>query len=329
MERTPDARESAPRLLSRRSVLLGGAAFSGATAVAGGAALNAARADGAERRFPPLGDFETVDGVRIHLLDQGGKDRTPIVLIHGASGNLRDFGFGFTEALLERWRVIAVDRPGHGHSDRGAGAAHRPDRQAALLRRALARRGVEKAVLLGHSLGCAVALAWALDAPETVIGMVDLAGAAMPWEGGIDLQYRLADTPLLGRLAANAVSALISDDYIEEQIAGIFRPQSPPKDYPSRVGAPLAIRPDSFRWNGQDVKNLKPFLAELSRRYPDFKPPLEILHGSADTIVPAKVHAEPLARLVPQARLTLLPGVGHMPHHVARDQVLQAIARIA
>ena len=329
MDQTNEFRRPARRGVSRRRVLLGGTAFGGAALAGGVSIVNAARADSAEARFPPIGEFETVDGVRIHMLDSGRKDLTPLVLIHGASGNLRDFGFGFTERLADRYRVIAVDRPGHGHSERGPGEAHRPDRQAFLLREAVAQRGARRAIVLGHSLGAAIALAWALDAPESVSGVVDLAGAAMPWPGGIDLQYRLADTPLLGRLTANAVSALVSEAYVEQQIAGIFAPQRPPEGYLEGVGAPLALRPDTFRFNGQDVRNLKPFLAEMSKNYPKLTAPLEILHGAADSIVPAQVHAQPLANLAPRARLSLLPGVGHMPHHAAGDLVAKAIDRIA
>ena len=316
------------RGLTRRGVLIGGAAVGG-LAVSGVGVRNILRAQSAEARFPPLGDFETIDGVRIHLYDRGGADRTAVVLLHGASGNLRDFGFGFSERLLERYRVIAVDRPGHGHSERGPGDAHRPDRQAALVREAVARRGVKRAIVLGHSLGCSIALAWALDAPESVIGAVDLSGTAMPWPGGVSSQYRFADMPIMGRVAAHTVSALATEAYVHDLIAGIFAPQTPPDGYLAEVGSPLAARPNNLRWNGQDVRNLKPFLAELSERYPRMQPPLEILHGVDDKIVPAKVHAEPLSKIVPGARLTLLPGVGHMPHHADADPIMQAIDRLA
>ena len=49
------------------------------------------------------------------------------------------------------------------------------------MRRAVAQRGVKRAVLLGHSLGAASALAWLLDAPEMVAGLVSVAGISHPW----------------------------------------------------------------------------------------------------------------------------------------------------
>lgn len=317
-----------PKGLTRRK-LLGAAAVAAAAAGVTVAGLAARRSHRAEARFPPEGDFETVNGQRIHLLDRGPSEAVAVVLIHGASGNLRDFGFGFSEELLRRYRVIAVDRPGHGHSDRGPGDAWRPDLQAGLMREAVLRRGVRRAVVLGHSLGAASAMAWALDAPETVIGVVDVAGAVMPWPSGVDFKYKITSGPFLGRLASNAIGALVTDAFVERQIAEIFAPQAAPPDYPRLVGAPLALRPDTFRYNSQDVERLKPFLAQQSQRYPELVPPVEIVHGLADEIVPARNHAPKLAELAPRANAVLLPEIGHMPHHAARAEVLQAVDRLA
>ena len=74
-----------------------------------------AREAAAEADFPPTGAFVTVDGRRLHYEIAGnGPD---LVLIHGASGSLRDMTFGLRDRLTDRFRVIAVDRPGLGHSD--------------------------------------------------------------------------------------------------------------------------------------------------------------------------------------------------------------------
>lgn len=57
--------------------------------------------------------------------------------------------------------------------------------------------------------------------------------------------------------------------------------------------------------------------------------PIEIIHGDADTIVPAAIHAQVLVKDVPNGRLTLLPGMGHMPHHGDPQSVVDAIDRAA
>ena len=58
-------------------------------------------------------------------------------------------------------------------------------------------------------------------------------------------------------------------------------------------------------------------------------PPLEILHGEADRIVSPQIHSAALAQVVPHARLELLPGVGHMLHHVDPGRVTAAVERLA
>jgi hypothetical protein len=75
----------------------------------------AAREAAAEARYPPTGQLLTVGGRTVHAQVSGqGPD---LVLIHGASGNIRDFTFDLVARLDDRYRVIAFDRPGLGWSD--------------------------------------------------------------------------------------------------------------------------------------------------------------------------------------------------------------------
>ncbi|TCP42111.1 alpha/beta fold hydrolase [Rhodovulum marinum] len=67
----------------------------------------------------------------------------------------------------------------------------------------------------------------------------------------------------------------------------------------------------------------------MAARYPDLRSPVEIIHGTADHIVGIDIHARPLARQLPNARLTALPGIGHMPHHAAERATLAAVERAA
>jgi pimeloyl-ACP methyl ester carboxylesterase len=110
------------------------------------------------------GDFLTIDGHRVHYVVMGeGPD---VVLVHGASGNTRDFTHALAGRLAERYRVIVMDRPGLGYTDRidpqGASLAA----QAGLLADAAAELGAERPIVFGHSYGGAVALAWALQRPD-------------------------------------------------------------------------------------------------------------------------------------------------------------------
>src|SRR5215204_3501695 len=102
-----------------------------------GAAFSYLYAWSIERRFPPTGQFLDVEGCRIHYREEGPQSapsRGTIVLLHGASSNLVESMVGMGAALSQRHRVIAIDRPGHGWSERKSGLAEAdPARQASLM----------------------------------------------------------------------------------------------------------------------------------------------------------------------------------------------------
>lgn len=267
---------------------------------------------------------------RVHLLEAGRRDAPALVLIHGASGNLRDFAFSFIDRIKDRFRIVAIDRPGFGHSERPDGLRPwRPEVQARIMRRAARSVGVERPILLGHSLGAASALAWAVADPEQVAGVVSVSGVSHAWPGPAGALYDIAATPVLGALVAMAASRLVSESYAARELGRIFAPQSPPDGYLNYVGVGLALRPKTFRANGQDVARLKPILAEQQKRYPELPMPIEAIHGTADDIVPLAVHAEPLSNRAPRGRLTRLEGVGHMPHHTHPGSVVEALDRLS
>ena len=290
------------------------------------------------RRYPPTGAFQTIedDGLRLrmHLVERGDlSSDEAVVLVHGASGNVRDFSMGLVEQISEHAvgqgrRVIAIDRPGFGHSERGPGEAHRPEVQARRMRAAIAARGVKRVVLLGHSLGAASALAWLLDAPETVCGLVSLSGVSHPWKGSAGLSYDLLSLPLIGWSVAHAASRLVSEKRAKGALTSIFAPEEAPNGYADMVGVGLALRPSTLLANGRDVGRLSAILEEQSARYRSIRAPVEIVHGAEDVIVRPEIHAFPLKAACATAELTMLPGTGHMPHHTRPAEVLQALNRI-
>ena len=281
----------------------------------------------AEARYPPTGPLIEVGGTTVHAHVEGtGPD---VILIHGASGSTRDFTFDLVARLKDRYRVIAFDRPGLGHTGRLPGWSETPAEQAALLDAAAAELGVGRAVIVGHSYGGAVALAWALDRPDRAAAVVSLAGAAHPWEGELGLWYQVTSTRLGGATVVPLVAALAPRSVAERTVAAIFAPQPVPEGYVAHVGVELTLRPETLRANARQVNGLKPHVRAMAARYPGLAQPVEILHGDADTIVPLATHSEPLARLAPNARLTILPGVGHMPHHADPEAAVAAIDRAA
>ncbi len=279
-----------------------------------------------EARNPPKGEILEVNGTRIHAVVEG--EGPAVILIHGASGNLRDFTFDLAPRLARRYRVIAFDRPGHGHSDALPEAAS-PGQQAALLDAAAAQLGVRRAVIVGHSYGGAVAMAWALERPGRVAAVVSLAGAVEPWEGELDPWYRVASSWLGGATVVPLVSAFAGPRQVRETVAEIFAPDPVPQGYIEHIDVGLSLRPEALRASARQVNTLKPHLIRMAPRYTSLGIPVEIVHGSADTTVGLEIHSRRLAQQVPGARLTVLDGVGHMPHHADPAATIAAIDRAA
>ncbi|SDX52925.1 alpha/beta fold hydrolase [Roseicitreum antarcticum] len=280
-----------------------------------------------EAMHPPSGQFIETAGRRVHATVSGsGPD---LVLIHGASGNLRDFTFDLVGRLERDFRVIAFDRPGMGYSDDLGPATVSPVAQADALRDAARQLGVRQPIILGHSYGGAVALAWALRAPSEVSALVLLAAASYPWDGGLGALYSFTDTAIGRHTVAPMIAAFATQAQAESVARGIFAPQSAPPGYVEHVGVGLAMRRGQFNTNSEQVNGLKPYLERMAPEYPDLTLPIEMVHGDADTTVGLSIHSQRLAADVDSANLTVLDGIGHMPHHADPEAVVAAIRRAA
>lgn len=284
-----------------------------------------ARERRAERDFPPEGDFVTVSGSRVHYVQRGsGPD---VVLIHGMSGNLRDMTFQFVDRLAERYRVTAFDRPGMGYTDRLHDAGETLVEQAALLSSAARSLGLERPVVMGQSYGGSVALAWAVEFPETLSALVLTASPSHPWDGGMSRLYRINSHPLWGPLAIPFEAAWVTRTFVRRATASVFVPQTMPDGYADHIGAALTVRRRALRANALHRWGLLDQIRELEPRYADLAMPIEMVHGTADDTVFIDIHSARLADRLPHAHLTVLEGIGHMPHHVRQGAVIEAINR--
>lgn len=300
--------------------------------LAGCAAVLDTRATTREARWeaenPPVGRLLTVEGRKVHVLEAGRAPGTApdLVLIHGASGNLRDFTFDLTDRLAADYRIIALDRPGLGWTDSWGEADSDPRVQARILRQAVAQLGVSRPIVLGHSYGGAVAMAWALEAPGDTAALVLLAGATYPWEGRLGFWYRFGGGPFgpSGRLL---LSALVPERAADTVFEAIFAPHPVPDGYIEHFGTGLSMRRSAQAANNRQINALKASLAQMARGYGALTLPIEAVHGDADTIVGLEIHSARLVDDVASARLTRLAGAGHMPQHSHPDAVVEAIER--
>lgn len=274
----------------------------------------------------PEGGFIDLPAGRIHAVIRGeGPD---LVMIHGANGNARDFTFDLVDRMAGDFRVIAFDRPGFGFSD-AFGGPDSPIDQADILRAAAARIGVEDPIILGHSYGGAVALAWALRAPDDVAGLTLLAPASHPWPGELGMWYRLSASALGQHLVLPLIATLAPRAGVERSLEGVFAPDPVPEGYLDHLGFDLTLRASQLQLNAVQVGALKDHVDAMAGGYPALTMPIEVLHGTQDVTVGISFHSERLEAEVDSARLTRLDGVGHMPHHARPEAVADAIRRTA
>ncbi|MBV8091347.1 MAG: alpha/beta hydrolase [Alphaproteobacteria bacterium] len=306
---------------------LGAAALT--TAALGAAALwNVRRARQAERANPPGGLFFQIDGVHLHYLDRG--DGPVLVLLHGNGAMGQDFEIsGLFDRLAKRYRVIAFDRPGFGHTSRPRSRAWTPFAQAALIRQALARLGIEQATIVGHSWGTLVALALALDHPSVVRGLVLLSGYYFPTLRADVLLLSPTATPILGDLLSHTLSPLLARAMWRRITRRIFAPAPVSPRFAAAFPRELSLRPSQLKAVASDTAFMTPSAAALATRYAELEMPVVLIAGRDDQIVDFGRHADRLHASLPQSELITVSGAGHMIHHTAPEQVIAAVGLAA
>lgn len=306
------------------SARTGLAVAAAAAALATAAVFNRVDAARAERRYPPVGRILDVDGVALHVLERGSGD--PVVLIHGSGSLIQDFTTsGLVERLAETRRVIVFDRPGYGHSDRPRGSTWTPERQAALLVAACARMGVERPVILGHSWGTLVALAWALDHPHAVSGLVLASGYYFPTARVDAIPTMIMGLPVIGDLLTSTIAPLQVRITGPASFRMIFAPAEVPRRFLDEMPFGLMLRPGQLRATAADSGQMPAAAARLAKRYAELTLPITVLWGEGDTLVGQKGQSARLRRELPQATGAEIAHGGHMLHHVRPDLVADAV----
>lgn len=293
-------------------------------ALAAAALVNARAARNAEDRNPPHGRFISVGGLELHHVDRGAGPA--LVLLHGNGSMIQDFETsGLIDLAASQYRVIAFDRPGYGHSSRPRGRLWTAGRQADLIHEALRRMGIERPIILGHSWGALVAVAYGLRHPTSLAGLVLASGYYFP-TARVDAAVMAGPAvPVLGDVIRHTVSPLLGRLIWPKLIGKMFAPQPVSRRFAAGFPAEMALRPSQIRASAAEAGMMIPTAESTCNSYPALQMPVSIIAGEGDRIVDIEAQSRRLHRDIPHSSFQSVAGAGHMVHHADPGAVLRAI----
>jgi pimeloyl-ACP methyl ester carboxylesterase len=280
-----------------------------------------------QRAYPARGRMIEVAGATLNVVDIGPRAAAgpPLVMIHGASSNLEVMRQPLGEMLARNHRVILIDRPGHGWSTRARLEDSTPAIQGRMIDEALEKLGVGRAILVVHSWSGALGARMALDYPKRVAGLVMLAPVAYPWRGGVGWYTKLVAIPVIGPLLAYTITLPLGYFLAGPGARGVFLPQVMPDGFVGNTATALLLRPREFLANARDIVTLRAAVEEQAPRYVDIRVPAVVISGEVDKTVTTNIHSRQFAKAVPNAKLIVLPDVGHMVQNAAPELVISEI----
>lgn len=296
---------------------------------AGLAAFSAFTARNVMRAVPQAGRIMQIGGERLHVSDSGG-DKPAIVLVHGLAGNMLNLLPGLAPFLSDSFRLVAIDRPDCGYS---VGAPGRPGNirsQAWVVRDVIEALGLGRPLIVGHSLGGAIALATALDHPSHVGGLALLAPLTQVETLPPSMLRALAvRSRLLRWIIAWTVAVPMGVRHGQERLAYVFAPEAVPDNFAVEGGGLLGLRPSTYAAASRDMVASGDDLPGLVARYGSLRVPVGILFGADDRVLPAWKHGAVMKSLVPGLDYQEIAGAGHMLPFTRPEQTAAFIRRIA
>jgi pimeloyl-ACP methyl ester carboxylesterase len=277
--------------------------------VLGGAALFTWRtAKRIEGFLPPRGRFIDVPGARLHVREAGSGPA--ILLVHGMAGQLAHYNYGVIDQLSSDYRVVAVDRPGSGYSTRDTPADL--GTQANALSALIATLGLERPLVVGHSLGGALALKLAQDHPQRVGALALIAPFThTPRDYPEVFKALTIRSQLMRKLVAWTVATPASIARSAKVLPIVFGPEPVPADFATKGGGLHSLRPSQFLAASADMQALPDVMPTLEQQYAGLQLPVRVLFGKGDRLLDWRANGQALVDKLPGSTLTLVEG-GHM-----------------
>lgn len=282
----------------------------------------------AESQVPASGKFIEIDGHKIHYVEAG--EGPPVLFLHGLGAQLHHFRHTLFPRLAGDYRLVAIDRPGSGYSTRPANIAGGLSQQAETIVKLMAALRLEKPLVVGHSLGGAVALTLAVEHPKAISGLA-LLSPLTHFLGEVPPAFRpmYIKNAWLRRLLASTIGVPKSLKFAPQTLAFIFGPQTAPPNYAVDGGGLAGLRPSHLYASGTDFVGIETDLERIESRYGEIDMPVGMFFGTADRVLDYELHGAAMRNKVRGLDLETVEGLGHMPQFVMPDRVAAFIRRTA
>lgn len=266
--------------------------------------------------------FVRAGGIRWHVQQMG--QGPPALLLHGTGASTHSWA-SLAPRLAEHFTIIAPDLPGHGFSEPLPRPRLSLPGMAASLVKLLDALSIRPRLVVGHSAGAAILIRCCLDRTLTPDALVSINGALLPFRGAAGVLFPpmarlLFANPLAARILAgrgsdrDRVLRLIRGTGSDIEPVGIER-YARLFSCPGHVAATLGMMAN---WD----------LQRLSRDLPDLRTPVMLIVGENDRAV-APAESSRLEAMLPEVRLELLAGLGHLAHEEDAALVEAAILSFA
>ena len=261
------------------------------------------------------------DGVRIHFRDRGAGN--PIVFIHGFGASLDTWRY-LEDGLKNDYRIVSLDLKGHGYSERALDDRYSLQDHAAVVLGLIDHLKLDKVVLVGNSLGCAVALMAALRAQQestaTVFAMV-LIAASLDGDN-LPFYLRVLRVPVFGSVAAKLTPATFGtrlilkrayydDEKVTDSLIELYA------KYQRIPGTEHALITTARQMIPADISGLREALKKLEI------PTLNII-GKHDQII-SRESAEGVCQILPRCKNVTIGEAGHVPHEEKPQEVISLL----
>lgn len=283
---------------------------------------------------PKTGRFVAAGDVRLFLQEDGPTDGPLVLLVHGTGAWSETWRAVLTALAGAGFRVVALDLPPFGYSERPPERRYAKAEQGARILGVLDALDAPSAILVGHSFGGGPTVEAAMHAPARVRGLVLVAAAL-----GIVAEGSLPPTPPaiaravvgVAPLRTGLVAAFLTNPSFTRRLLRGFvaDPAAATEERAAVYRRPLTVRGTTAAiasWLPELVAPPAPSRSESAAAYRALTMPVVAIWGDRDTVTPLP-QGEHLVSLLPHGRLEVMPGVGHIPQIESPEAFTEILLR--